>query len=164
MYKDVLLRRRHPLVEDGPAPLEGHRPGRLQRERQGLGRPQQVSQHVHGVDRLLLEQREDSDRSAVSIIVASTVAAPTTGEGDGIGAVSVRLLGEQEKRVLPGAREDGGADEGEPAGGKDRRRGEAAGQGLAYPEQAEAMTGDGFNPPRPGDIGIARRGRLVPVG
>ncbi len=41
---------------------------------------------------------------------------------------------------------------------------EAAGETLADPEQAEAMARNRLDPPRPGDIGITGRGRLVPLG
>jgi hypothetical protein len=96
-----------------------------------------VSDHVHRIHRPLLEQRKEPDRPFA--IRPATVAAPATREGDGIGAVGVRLLGQEEKRVLTGAGQDGRADEGEPAGREDRGRREAAGKTLAGAEQAEAM-------------------------
>src|SRR5262249_35107555 len=148
--------RRGPLVEDGSAPFERHRSGCLQHVGQRFRRLKKMEEDVYGVHTFFVEELEKPDRTA-----ASSVVVPAAGEGDGIDAVGVGFFGEVEERVPPGAGEDGRVEEREPAGGEDRHRREAAGEGLAGPEQAEAMTRYRLDPPRPGDVGVSGRGRLV---
>jgi hypothetical protein len=124
-----------------------------------------VDDDVQPVERLLVEELKEADRAARTVAPVAAIV-PAAGEADGIGAVDVGLLGEEEERVLTRAGEDARHEERQPAGGEDRHRGEAASETLAYPEQAEAMApvpGDGFDPPRPGGIGVAGGGRLVPA-
>jgi hypothetical protein len=79
-----------------------------------------VDQHVHAVHTFFVEELEEADRAAARAV--TTVAVSPTGEGEGIGAVGVGLLGEEEKGIPPGAGEDGRVEQRGPAGGEDRHR------------------------------------------
>src|SRR5829696_5862841 len=118
---------RQPLVKDGAATLEGDPARRLQHVRQTLRRLEEMDEDVQRVDRLLIEELKEADRREVAAVatIAPVTAVTATGEGDGVDAVGVGLLGEEEKRILAGAGKDAHYKERQPAGGEDRRRGES---------------------------------------
>jgi hypothetical protein len=146
--------RRRPLVEDGAATFEGNRTRRFEQPGEGLRRLEKMEGHVHGIDQRLIEEPEPAD----------DLRAIRAGEEKGIGVILVRLLLDPDERIAPRTREHGGGDEGKPPGRKYRHGRESPDEALADPEQAEAVPGYRFDPPRPGDVGIACRGRLVPLG
>jgi hypothetical protein len=85
--------RRHPLIEDGAAAFEGDPARRRQHVGQRLRRLKEMNDDVQCVDRPLVEELEKADRRTFAAVSAPVTIVSPTGEGDGIGAMGVRLLG-----------------------------------------------------------------------
>src|SRR5262245_28629259 len=73
----------------------------------------------------------------------------------------VRVSGEREERVAPGAGQGRGSQEGEPAVRKGDGGRESAPETLAGSEEAVPATRDRLDRPRPGQVGLAAGDRLV---